>query len=405
MVLSHMIHGPCGALNRNSPCMVDRQCTKRFPKQFLECTEQGNDSYPKYRRRKPEDGGSTGKIMMRQDGKQVEQEVTNQWVVPYNPFLLRQFNCHINVEICSSINSIKYVLKYITKGTDQAVFQLQNTEQADNQQQTTQSKAVDEIAQFQNARYVGSSEAAWRILEHPTHEHFPPVVGLAVHLENGQRVMFTEANALKRAQSAPPATTLTAFFDLCTTDNFAKTLKYPELPEYYTWNKGIKQWQRRKRGRLVDGEDQGDDIRKVHAIGRIYTVSPRAGECYYLRLLLNEVSGPTSFQYLKIVNNDICHTYREACLVRGLLENDQHLSLAMEEATVTQSPANLRSLLAIILTTCMPTNPVELWILFKDQLSEDFLHQHRRNINNQEANYNNDIYNQVREHDFFSDLA
>ena len=101
-----MIHGPCGALNRNSPCMVDRQCTKRFPKQFLECTEQGNDSYPKYRRRKPEDGGSTGKIMMCQDGKQVEQEVTNQWVVPYNPFLLRQFNCHINVEICSSINSI-----------------------------------------------------------------------------------------------------------------------------------------------------------------------------------------------------------------------------------------------------------------------------------------------------------
>ena len=66
--------------------MVDRQCTKRFPKQFLECTEQGNDRYPKYRRRKPEDGGSTRKIMMRQDGKQVEQEVTNQWVVPYNPF-------------------------------------------------------------------------------------------------------------------------------------------------------------------------------------------------------------------------------------------------------------------------------------------------------------------------------
>ena len=105
--------------------------------------------------------------MMRQDGKQVEQEVTNQWVVPYNPFLLRKFNCHINVEMCSSINSIKYVLKYITKGTDQAIFQLQNTEQGDNQQQSTQSKAVDEIAQFQNPRCVGSSEAAWRILEHP----------------------------------------------------------------------------------------------------------------------------------------------------------------------------------------------------------------------------------------------
>ena len=41
------------------------------------------------------------------------QVVTNQWVVPYNPFLLRQFNCHINS------------IKYVTKGTDQAVFELQ----------------------------------------------------------------------------------------------------------------------------------------------------------------------------------------------------------------------------------------------------------------------------------------
>ena len=79
LVLSHMIHGPCGTLNRNSPCMVDGQCTKGFPKQFLQCTEQGNDSYPKYRRRKPADGCSTGTINMRQYDQQIEQEVTNQY--------------------------------------------------------------------------------------------------------------------------------------------------------------------------------------------------------------------------------------------------------------------------------------------------------------------------------------
>ena len=145
----------------------------------------------------------------------------------------------------------------------------------------------------------------------------------------------------------------------------------------------------------MDGQDLGEDIRRVHAIGRIYTVSPRAGECYYLRLLLNEVLGPTSFQDIRTFNNNICETYREACLVRGLLENDQHLSLAMQEATVNQSPANLRSLLAIILTSCIPSNPGEMWTLFRNQLSEDFLHQHRRHNNNQEADYNNEIYNQV----------
>ena len=164
------------------------------------------------------------------------------------------------------------------------------------------------------------------------------MVGLAVHLENGQRVMFTEANALERAHSPPPETTLTAFFKLCTNEIFAKTLKYAELPEYYTWNKGTREWQRRKRGELVDGQDPGEDIRRVHAIGRIYTVSPRVGECYYLRLLLNVVFGPTSFQDIRTVDNNICGTYREACLVRELLENDQHLSLAMQEAAVNQSP-------------------------------------------------------------------
>ena len=133
----------------------------------------------------------------------------------------------------------------------------------------------------------------------------------------------------------------------------------------------------------------------MHAIGRIYTVSPRSRECYYLRLLLNEVLGPTSFQDIRTVNNNICETYRESCLVRGLLENDQHLSLAMQEATVNHSPANIRSLLTIILISCMSSNPGELWTIIKRQLSEDFLYQHRRHTNNQDADYNNEIYNRV----------
>ena len=45
-VLKHMIHGPCGTLNRTSPCMKHGKCQKKFPKDFLEETRQGNDSYP-----------------------------------------------------------------------------------------------------------------------------------------------------------------------------------------------------------------------------------------------------------------------------------------------------------------------------------------------------------------------
>ena len=58
------------------------------------------------------------------------------------------------------------------------------------------SSQVDKISHYQNAQYVSSNEAAWRILEFPIHERDPPVQQLAVHLENGQRVYFTEDNGL-----------------------------------------------------------------------------------------------------------------------------------------------------------------------------------------------------------------
>ena len=145
--------------------MKDRACTRNFPKAFLQSTEQGADNYPKYRRRSPDDGSHTG---TKRAGRTAQQEVTNVWVVPYNPYLIRQFNCHINVEMCSSIKSIKYVLKYVHKGTDQAVFQLQQTHvQGDEPDRPI----VDEIARFQNARYVGSSEAAPPV---PDARTFPP---------------------------------------------------------------------------------------------------------------------------------------------------------------------------------------------------------------------------------------
>ena len=140
-----MIHGPCGLDNPASPCMRNSQCTKQFPKQARPVTEQGQDSYPLYRRRLPDDGGEIGHIHIQREGHFVKQRIDNTWVVPYNPFLLRQLQCHINVEHCASIKAIKYMCKYITKGTDQACFEIDDDS----------NPPQDETREYQNARYVG----------------------------------------------------------------------------------------------------------------------------------------------------------------------------------------------------------------------------------------------------------
>ena len=100
-----------------------------------------------------------------------------------------------------------------------------------------------------------------------------------------------------------------------------KKLLYTEVPSYYTWNTKNKVFERRKQGKSVDGQPT---IFKDTTIGRLYTVHPNQHECFFLRLLLVNVPGPTSFEYLRTVNGTIHDTYRSACQALNLLENDQH---------------------------------------------------------------------------------
>ncbi|XP_050338577.1 uncharacterized protein LOC126765036 [Bactrocera neohumeralis] len=88
VVVKNMIHGPCGELNMNSQCMIDEKCSKRYPRQFTSDTITGNDGYPLYRRRSPNDNGKTATIRMHNQ----EVEVDNRWVVPYCPLLSKIFN-------------------------------------------------------------------------------------------------------------------------------------------------------------------------------------------------------------------------------------------------------------------------------------------------------------------------
>lgn len=114
IIKKNMVHGPCGVLNPNAPCMIEGKCTSRYPKSFTNNTKTGNDGYPQYKRRSVNDGGFKTKKFVRNS----EMEIDNKWIVPYSPILSKIFKCHINVENCNSVKSIKYICKYIFKGNN-----------------------------------------------------------------------------------------------------------------------------------------------------------------------------------------------------------------------------------------------------------------------------------------------
>jgi len=175
------------------------------------------------------------------------------------------------------------------------------------------------------------------------------------------------------------------FFALCQIDNFARTLLYVDVPQYYTWRSN-----RRKQGVDVPGFPT---VKQAHVIGRMYTINPRQGECFYLRLLLTHVRGPQSFNHLQTVNGDLCTSFHEACLKLGLLENDNHYYLAMQEASLSNSPSTIRTLFAVILAWCEPSNPSELYDSFKDAMAQDFSHSYSNHFDNQGMLYSTEIYN------------
>lgn len=372
IVVENMVHGPCGILNPHSPCMKNQKCSKNFPKNLLAETQFKENSYPLYRRRAVGNGGfKTTKVV-----NNIQCNIDNRWIVPYSPFLCKTFNAHINVEVCNTVDAIKYICKYVYKGTDQAVFNLDNGE-----------IDINEVKSFKTGRYISTNEALWRIFSLDMHERYPPVQRLAVHLENGQQVYFNEQNLRQRLEE-PINTTLIAFFKLCNEDDFAKTLLYPDVPKYYRWDTS-KKWIRRKQG---DEVPNWPEIRKANVVSRIYTVHVTNFDCFCLRLLLHNIHGPTSFVDLRTIDGVQYNNYIEACEFLGLLENDNQWTDTMADAVLCKSPNLIRELFATLMSFCGLSNPNQLWEHFRNDLCQDIFHRAKQQ--NPNIQYNNEIYNE-----------
>ena len=66
----------------------------------------------------------------------------------YNPYLLRLFNYHINVEACGSIKSAKYLFKNIYKCQNWESVAVREADKEDSEGN------IDEIKQYRDARWV-----------------------------------------------------------------------------------------------------------------------------------------------------------------------------------------------------------------------------------------------------------
>ncbi|RCV25517.1 hypothetical protein SETIT_5G173100v2 [Setaria italica] len=334
MVTKHMMHGPCGTLNPLCPCTRGcTSCKNRYPRPFCDSTSQGKDSYPIYRRR--DDGRKEiirGHIL------------DNQWVIPYNPCLLRTFNCHINVEACSSIKSVKYLFKYIYKGHDRASVAVREVGKKDDKGN------VDEITQYREARIYGFDLS----------KNHPPVQQLQLHLPDMHMVTYHKRDKIERVVKRPGAdeSMLIAYFDYNRLHEEALGILYRDFPEHYTWESNGKFWKPRKNA--------------IYQVGRLVSAHPAEGERYFLRVLLNHVAGATSYRDLRTVDGVLLPSFREAAERRGLIEEDNTLDECLTENNLFHMPSSLRRLFATILVFCEPNDVFGLWTKHLDAMLEDY---------------------------------
>jgi hypothetical protein len=344
-----MVHTHCAGGNGQAMCMqglnplTTQTCRKGYPRQFQEETLITEDGYPLYRRR---DTGQSFTVEVSGSGARVPAVIDNRRVVPYSPYFSLRYRAHINVEVCGSVKAVKYIHKYIYKGGDRATAIVDSDH--------------DEIKRHLLGRYIGPTEAVWRLFEFKTHEELPAVTTLQLHLPGQQAVYFSEREdpAAIQARLDRSLTTLLAFFKYNSEKADGRQYLYHEFPEHYVYERN-KGWKPRT---------------QRFSIGRMWSASPFMGERYYLRLLLTAVRGARSFEDLRTVDGIQCETFKGACIALRLLEDDGEWIAMFRDAQGFMTGRALRHLFALALQHTTITNPLAIWEEFREGFCDDLAH-------------------------------
>ena len=193
-------------------------------------------------------------------------------------------------------------------------------------------------------------------------------------MPNEQILYFEDGNEAEALDERDDR--LTAWFKLNIENENARQYLYPEIPEHFTYIAKSKKLERQRFWKPRE--------KSFNKIGRMYTVSVRQRELYYLRLLLLHVRGAISFEDLKTVDGQLYNTFKEAAVARNLLADDIEWENTLTEAALLNMPYQIRQLFAFICVFCEPQNAESLWQNHKQNMTEDFTY---RGLDQTQAEY------------------
>ncbi|XP_012836449.1 PREDICTED: uncharacterized protein LOC105957075, partial [Erythranthe guttata] len=185
----------------------------------------------------------------------------------------------------------------------------------------------DEIKMYYDCRYLSACEAMWRIFAFEIHYRDPPVIRLSFHLPDNQPLVFNENQSLKSVLERPTA---------------RQTM-------FLAWFEANKTY-------------------------------PPA----------RELRGCKSYEDIRTVGGIVYATFRDACYMLGLLEDDKEYIGAIREAYGWANGHFLRLLFAVMLLSNSLSRPEHVWEKCWSNLSDDITYKHQKRHNNPDLTLSDD---------------
>ncbi|KAL5194030.1 hypothetical protein HKD37_20G056166 [Glycine soja] len=273
---------------------------------------------------------------------------------------------HLNVEWCNQSTSIKYLFKYINKGSDRI----------------TTAIVDDEIKHYLDCRYVSPPEACWKIFAFPMHGHAPTVKRLYFHLENQQPLYWTDSQQIGAVLSTSTIkeSMFIAWMDFNKIYHHGRDLTYAEYVSKFVYVAHKRCWLPRKQGNTIE---------------RLIWVPLSSRELFYIRMMLSSAIGSQSYKDIKTVDNVFYHTFREAFFAKGFLGSDQEFVGALQEVNTWGTPHFLRKLFVKLLFMNTMDRPDYVWKQTWQWMVDDIVFNHRRQGYAANPHQNRLIYNET----------